>query len=156
MGESHDLVAVFRKRFPGRPLGSAEERLLAELPWGETVDLASLGQSASSQIAGDIIAWACSDPEALRLISHRGIRVRGARFAGQVDLRCADLPFPMVFDSCCFSDSILLDFARVRMMSLIRSHTRSVSAYGAEFDGSVFLQHGFRAEGEVKLIGARI
>jgi len=107
-------------------------------------------------IHADRIEWLCTDPQAKQLVSHRGIQVNAACIDGKLDLQSARIPFPLYFLHCTFTGPIVLMYAEVRGLYLNGSHTKSITADGIKVDGGVFLNEGFSAEGEIRLLGASI
>jgi hypothetical protein len=86
----------------------------------------------------------------------RGIRLRGARISGALDLQGVDIPFPLTFRDCHFEQPITLELARVAAMRLPGCWVPGVNAAHLFTRGNVQLNEGFRVEGEVDLGGAQI
>jgi len=89
-------------------------------------------------------------------VTHRGIGVKGARVDGELILQFARIPFAIDFLRSVFGKDIYLQYAEVRGLYLVGTHTRGIWADGLKVEGCVFLRDEFKAEGEVRLPGARI
>ncbi len=168
MGEGQTLKELFRKEFPKHDPTPAEERLLNEIGTGDVIDLCPSdvdsdcdpGQADTwgpeRTMSAAVLGWLCTDREASRFISRKGIQIRGARIVGRLDLESADLPYQMALTNCRCEAEILLRGAHVKELSLSSSHTRSINLEGAKIEGGVFLNEGFKAQGEVGLLGATL
>lgn len=148
-------------------LSTAEERLFEAAASGLAADLGANSADGNDPAAADAwgqeralkadrIAWLCTNPEALSLVSPQGIWVRGVRVDGGLRLAFARIPFPLLFTGSAFPGDICLSHAEIRALSLPGTHTCAIQADGLNVDGSVFLRDGFRAEGEVRFLGATI
>jgi hypothetical protein len=163
-----DLVALAQARFP--KLTEAELELLRAAPKGE---VAYCGPSANDddpfndpakvdewgpqrEIRAGLIRWLCVDHDAASAVDPRGIQVRAAKITGALDLSHASAPFPLILGRCRFTDDANLISMDFPMLSLGGSRVLSITADSANVRGSVFLRAGFSAEGEVRLLGARI
>jgi len=107
-------------------------------------------------IKADRIAWLCMNPQASTMVTHRGILVKGALINGKLDLLFCRISFPLYFEKCAFAGDINLRKGRVRALYLNGTHTGPIIADGLQVDGDVFFENGFKAEGIVFLIGAKI
>jgi len=102
------------------------------------------------------IEWLCTDNEARKCVTHKGIWVARVRIEGKLDLECVRLPFQLSFMDCAFEGDIALVDAEVRGLYLDGSHAKSITADRVKVDGNVHLRNGFSAQGEVRLLGATI
>ena len=102
------------------------------------------------------VAWLCTDPEAARRVTHRGIEVMGVRVDGELYLQFAKIPFPLRFEGSAFLEGIDLRDGEVRALNLRATHTGPLDLTGLKVERDVFLRDGFRAEGGVSLLGATI
>lgn len=107
-------------------------------------------------LEADRIVWLCTDAEASALVSHRGLWVQGARVDGRLALEFARIPFLLYFGKSALPAGINLQNAEVPAVNLRGTHTGPITADGLNVDGNVFLRGGFRAEGELRLLGATI
>lgn len=106
------------------------------------------------RIRGELIVWLCTDRKASDAVSHRGIKVFGAKITGTVDLTSANIQFPLGFAYCKFTDEINLQTASFRILSFPGTHFKSILADGALVTGAVLVR-GSRFS-ELRLTGARI
>lgn len=118
---------------------------------------------ASRILRAEFVTWLCVDSEVTSLISHKGVRIKGARITGQIDLENAVLQFPLVLETCVMLDvpreeecAIVLRDAVVPKLSLAGSHTGPIDATGLHTKSSLCLCNGFHAKGEINLLNARI
>ncbi|MHC4742906.1 MAG: hypothetical protein ACYS8Z_13405 [Planctomycetota bacterium] len=160
-----ELVVLATKKF-GR-LTAAESKLFRAVAGGITAEYSSKMPEKndpakaeewgkSRVIKADRIVWLCTDKEASERVTHRGIDVGGARIDGELALSYCTIPFPLVFHKCFFNGKILLDDAQVKVLDMGGTRTGPITADGIKVDGGVFLRDGFKAHGEVRLLGAEI
>ncbi|MBI1804606.1 MAG: hypothetical protein HYR77_09070 [Ignavibacteria bacterium] len=102
------------------------------------------------------IAWLCRDPQASILVSDKGIQVRGVRIDEGFDVEESKITFLLYFEKCSFKDKINLRNAEIKSLYLIGTHTASIQANGLIVEKDCFLRDGFKAEGEVSLLRAKI
>lgn len=160
-----DLLELAEKKFG--TLAEAEEKLFTATAEGKLADYSSGNKEADDPanadnwgndrtLQADRIAWLCTDREASKLVTYRGIQVKGARLDGELDLLFATIAFPLYFENSAFSEQLDLQRAKAIALYLVGTHTRAVNAEGASFHGDVFLRNGFKAEGGLRLLGATI
>ena len=85
-----------------------------------------------------------------------GVRLSGARITGELSLDYVTIPFPIDLTRCRLTAEAHLVTCRIPMLSLTGSWTCAVTADGAAIRYSIYLDGGFRADGEVSLNGAQI
>jgi hypothetical protein len=163
-----DLEALAQARFPD--LSQGELKLLRAAPKGET---AWCGPSAKDddpandpakadewgperQIRADLIRWLCVDRQAASAVDPKGIQVHAARITGGLDLSFVSVPSPLGLWRCHFTDDADLTSADLPALNLAGSRVRSLAGDGMTLRGDVYLDNGFRAEGTVRLLGAKI
>jgi hypothetical protein len=165
---SGDLKAIRIQRF-GK-LSEAESRLLYVAPRGEAAvcsytsdprDLAndpadSDNWGSERVIRAELIRWLCVDQAASNAVDRRGIRIFAAKITGKLDLSYSTVSFPLCLEQCRLTDDALLKGVKIPELILNGSHTRCLMAEEAEVKGNLLLQHGFTADGEVRLIAAQI
>jgi len=145
----------------------AEERLFKEVEQGDPIDFTngdpekdnpdnagSWGEDRT--IRAKCIEWLCYDKQVQDRIHPRGIQIEGAKISKPLKLRFARVPFPLALTKCAFTDTMVLQHARICFLDLQGSHVESIFADGLNVDSCLFLRNGFRAEGEVRLAGATI
>jgi hypothetical protein len=165
--QSSTLLELARKKFAPHQLSLAEEELFRRAEIGEIssavtedekqVDLTNAANwNADRVLLAECIAWLCTDREASALVTYRGIEVRSARIDGDLDLSHADVKFPMSVWKSVFIGNILLRDVELRELCLQACNIKNLWADRAKIAGTVFLRNGFKAEGEVRLLGATI
>jgi len=165
--EELTLLELFKRRFPEHFVTTAEERLLLEVQKGEVIDYSS-DDSADNDpgnaeewgdertISASAIAWLCTDRVVASRVTHKGIQVRGVKVVESLDLSFADVSFPLGLSGCAFTGSLSLPQSCIKELALEGSRMQNIAADGMDVKGSVFLSDGFKAEGEVCLVGATI
>jgi hypothetical protein len=151
-------------------LSEAESRLLYCAPTGKAAmcgpnsddgDLAndparSDGWGSERVIRAELIRWLCTDEKASNSVDRRGMSIYAAKIVGKLDLSYATVLFPLRLVRCRLTDDALLTALKIPELVLNGSHTRCLMAEDAEVKGNLLLQHGFAADGEVRLIAAQI
>jgi len=159
------LLELAKGRF-GK-LNEAEEKLFRSFADGELADYSAEKEKDNDPakadkwgservLDADRIAWLCTNLEASAMVTHKGILVRGARIDGKLNLQFVRISFPLYFEKSAFPEGINLLKTEVGALYLSGTHTGAINADGLKTDGDVFLDNGFRAEGLVLLIGAKI
>ena len=165
--ECPKLLELARAKFAPRQLSLAEEKLFRAAQTGEQAsarlgdkirdDPANAGNwEASRVVRAECIAWLCTDREASALVAHRGIQIIGMRIDGQLDLNYAEIKFPFIIANSAFTGAILLQNTQLPFLSLQGCHIKELKGDRLKVPGSVLLPNGFKAEGEVRLLGATI
>jgi hypothetical protein len=164
------LVALARpaiRKLTGADLTPAEEEFFRKVAEGQVADFSSKSEAdddpanasqwkADRVLRAPCIAWLCTDPDATEFLTHRGILLHGARIDGDLDLQFAKIDVPLFFAKCAFAASIYLTQAELQSLTLLGTHTAKISASNLKLEGAVLLRNGFRAQGEVSLMGASI
>jgi hypothetical protein len=164
------LVALATEEFPD--LTGAEKKLLCHAATGDPADYRGPTDAENDPnhaetwgelrtIRAKVIRWMCVDRDAISHVDPNGIRIDAARINGPLDLQFVIVPFALVLRRCIISDGVNLAFAETRHLSFENSSITTpsgiaLSANGIRVEGAVLLRHGFRAEGEVRLVGATI
>ncbi|TDC44965.1 hypothetical protein E1281_31945 [Actinomadura sp. KC345] len=155
----------------------AEERLWEAFPRGEWVDLRT-GDPAKDDVAGaphwdddrtvraEVIAALLLGEVPPAPGRRPGVRLRGARIRGRLDLIGAEVPYALVCEYCHFDEPVRLLEATTRTVQLVHSSLHRLSAARLGMDGILNLRlstvrAGIRLDrakinGEVSLRGARI
>ncbi|MBL3677102.1 MAG: hypothetical protein JKP92_06330 [Alphaproteobacteria bacterium] len=135
------------------PESPAEEMLLAALAEGKPCEVGKERPEKATQtntIRAAFLRHLLIDPKA------RGdVQLQGAWIEGEVDLSFATVR-PFLLENCCIPDGIYGPGATCTTLALPGTHTGPLTLDGATIAGGVFLRNGFRAQGEVRLLGARI
>jgi hypothetical protein len=69
----------------------------------------------------------------------KGVRIRGARIAGDLDLESAYLTVPLYLQACSFESPLVLVDAHARTVNLAGSHLPGLRARGISVDGDLVL-----------------
>ena len=165
MDVASELITLAEGKF-GK-LTVAEKKLFRAAAKGEMADYSSrskkpIGPAKAAKwgpsrvlLAGRI-AWLCTDKQAEKLVTHRGIRITGARIDEEFDLEAAKVAFPLYFEQCKFTADINLRHTQVAALYMIGTYVGRIFADALKSNGNVSLRDGFKAEGEVRLLGARV
>ncbi|HYW71840.1 MAG TPA: hypothetical protein VE961_12450 [Pyrinomonadaceae bacterium] len=109
------------------------------------------GWPAERHIRAELIRWLCVDRSAREQVDPRGVRLRGARINGSLDLSFVTLLFPLSLRRCRIQETLDLDYVEIPAVDLTGSWIESLHADNAKVKGSVFLAGGFRADRGVLL-----
>jgi len=150
MSAETELLQLAKERFTN--LSPAEEKLFRAVAKGEQANFSGASDEendpshadkwpADRALNADRLAWLCTDSAASKLVTHRGITVAGARVNGTLNLKWADITFPLTMLKCAFSGSIVLNNASLRGLDLNGTHIKNLHADGAKFEGAVFLRN---------------
>ena len=165
MNPETELLRLATEQFTN--LSPAEEKLFRSVAKGERVNFSGASDeendpnhadkwSAERALNADRIAWLCTNPASSKLVTHCGIIIEGAQVNGAMVLDFADITFPLLMQKCVFSESIFLNCTNLNGLYLIGTHIKDLQADEAKIEKSVHLRDGFKAEGEVRLIGTTI
>jgi adhesin HecA-like repeat protein len=96
-----------------------------------------------------------------KLPDPRGVRLRGARITGTLDLTGVEAAAGIELRGCSFDHPVLLENAHLPWLTLTGSCVPALSGDGLQVDRSLLLDEGFRAtghgeDGAVRLLGAHI
>ncbi len=93
----------------------------------------------SPVLKADRISWLCSDPQAAKMIPHRGIWLRGVRLEGNLDLYRIDAPISFTFYDCLISEGLNIAHAKLQELDIRNSCTAAISARGVQIAENVYL-----------------
>jgi hypothetical protein len=155
------LLEMARKKFA--PLSLAEEEVFRGAQQGRRASALTGDEkeddpsnaanwNADRVVRGECIAWLCTHPQALPLVTYRGLELDGMRIDADLDLNNAEIKFPLAGWKCAFSGNVLLANAQLSGLYLVGCLIKSLNADRARIRGSVFLRNAFKAEGEVRLL----
>ena len=171
---AHEKAAIQLLRLAQTGLGTlkpAEETLVRGAAVGETAilgpDYPFVSDAANAdtgprswgperEIRAEVIRWLCVDAEARKLVDPHGVGLVGARITGGLNLSYMKIPFPIDLSLCRLTSDARFIRCQIPMLSLTGSWTAAIAVDGADIKYSVFLDVGFRADGEVSLNGAHI
>jgi hypothetical protein len=112
--------------------------------------------SASSTVRAELLRQlVVLDPRA-RSGEARGVRLRGARVLGQLDLEYDELRCPLTLGHCRIETPINLQHARGLSIILEGSHVAGLNARQLTLSGDLDLGGGFACSSELNLMAARI
>ena len=165
MKTEEKLIELAKERFG--TLTEAEEKLFRAVARGEVADYTSGSKEADNPanakgwgdervLAANRIAWLCTDPQAVKLVSRKGLTVRGSRIDGELDLEEAEIPFRLDIKYSALPEGLQLLYCKVRGLYLDGSHTGPILADGLQVEACLHLRFGFHATGEVRLVVAEI
>jgi len=109
-----------------------------------------------TRISSDRIIWLITNSQASRMVTYRGIAIRGASIEGPFDLEYAEVLFPIRFADCAFSSLINLQNSRIHLLDLGSSQTRGICGEGMMIEGDLRLDNGFISRGEIEILGTTI
>jgi hypothetical protein len=115
-------------------LSEAEERLWEAFGHGRQVEFWH-----GEEIRADIVAALALGAVAGTPGRTAGVRMRGARIVGELDLRHGAVEVPLTMLSCTFPDPVRLEESITRSIDLTGSHLCSLRATGAHVRGSLTL-----------------
>jgi len=117
----------------------AEEALFIEFPLGNPINLsddkAERNDPGKSEDWGDnrtihanYIEWLVTNKQAKEHLTHRGIRIQGARVIGSIDLEHCSPACPLELRMCALTESLVLRHARLKSVNLQGSHINGIEA----------------------------
>jgi hypothetical protein len=145
-----------------KPLLPLEEKLVQAAPQGVEVsdfpdgpiDMAQIGEAQT--VRSEILVWLLTTPEVRNNIHHKGIRLRGAKITGILDLENSNLEQPLRLVNCIIEEKMILDRGTYSLLDFSGSQTGPIQADSIQAQYDVLMQDGFKAKGEVCLLGANI
>ncbi len=142
------------------PLTPAEEKLLTTCAGPERVTLGE-GALPGEEAGEDVTVRAALLRELLLgLYEHplnpKGLRLRGARITGTLDLQGTDCSQDITLSACRIEGEMNLVNASLRGLHLQGCWVKAITADNARFSGSVYLRGESHVAGEIGLAGARI
>src|SRR5260370_26487313 len=161
-----NLVILGSSRYGA--LSHEEAKLLQAVPTGDFAVCGAAGDlddpsndparedwSSDRNVRGLVIRWLCTDRAPRQAIGSNGIQVFGAQIIA-LDLSRVTAPFPLSCVRCRFRHFTNFVGAETTELDLTGSWMTAVLADGLTVNGNIFLRQGFRAEGEVRLVNAKI
>ena len=82
-------------------------------------------------IRADRLVWLCTDHKASGLITYKGIQISNGFIDGELDLKFADIAFPLTIEKSVFSKAIDIEHANIRSICLNGDSIQSLEAHGA-------------------------
>lgn len=146
------------------PLSSAETELIACCARGEVWTPAGWngerpGETAKTQgntLRAGLIRFLALGGDANHPVHEAGVMVAGAWIEGKLDLHQCTAVFRLYFNACEFESEPIFLAANVPELALNGSRVPGLNAQRLFVNRGLFLNNGFEARGEVRLLGARI
>jgi hypothetical protein len=165
-----DLKSLAKRHFRHSPLTTIENKLLLSVATGDLLVCGpnsdpgnpenhpqkAEGWDENRQIRAGLIRWLCVDRQARTLVDPRGIRIHGAMIKDTLDLSYATVPFGLTLWNCRLAAPANLQNLEIAELDLDATWTAAISAGRIKLKASLLLRNGFRAAGEVWLVGAQI
>jgi hypothetical protein len=114
-------------------------------------------------VRAELIRWMCVDPDALRHIDPRGIRLTGARIDGKLNLSYIHVPFGFACVRCSIPEELELHSTEIVSLDFSASRTNQIYAPSLYVHGAAYFgwdEHDwgnwFEASGEITLRDAHI
>ena len=131
-------------------LSEAEFKMLCAAAEGE---IATCGPdifflNPERDIRSALVRWLLLNPDAAAYVDPRGVQVSAARLTGELNLSFATIHRPLTLLNCRIVDPISLLYASMPLLSLTGSFVTDLLGDGVKIRGSLFLNTGFRADGE--------
>lgn len=137
------------------PISQAEFQVLAHSACGGDLPIPA-ASNPHPTIEPIFIGWLATDPEAIPLISPRGIRIWSATLASRLDLQGCVIPHLLSFIGCDIQQGLWLPSADVRALILGGGATcGGINADGIRIHGPLFVRN-HTAHGRVSFIGSVI
>lgn len=112
--------------------------------------------TAANTIHAGLIRFLALGGDALHPVHEAGVMLRGAWIEGMLDLHQCRAPVRLDLRHCHFDTAPVFTAAHLPELALSGSHVPGLEADRLNVKGSVFLNDGFNADGEVRLNGAAI
>ncbi len=90
------------------------------------------------------------------VVHPRGVRIRGVRITGTLDFQSAKIEVPFALIDCSIENALILTDASVPLLCLTGTRVAGLRADGLIVTHNIFLDKNFRADGEVRLVGAKV
>ncbi|HTB12857.1 MAG TPA: hypothetical protein VK752_14850 [Bryobacteraceae bacterium] len=111
--------------------------------------------SPDREVRAEVIRWLCINRDAKAHVDPRGVQLFGARVTGELDLRHAEVPFPLSLVQCRLLDKVFLNGCTIPRLDFHGSWTGPIDADGVHVKQSAYLR-GVHAKGIVSLNLAQI
>ena len=136
------LDALARHKFEA--LSPAETGLVSAAATGAVHDCppkcdASIPNATS--VRAEFLRWLCESNEAAPYIHAKGLRLRGARVLGHLDLEAVNAPFGLSFEKCAILEGVTLDGASFSTLQFDGADIGSFYARSLKLRGALQLQN---------------
>lgn len=141
----------------------ADERLFRQTAIGEVAHYGD-GDPAEADnkwdekrvLRANRIEWLCTDREAIKAVTHRGVHIQGARIEGLLDLSYAKIEFPLFIVDSATPRGMGMQRCQLYALFLTGTHTGPIDADGLRVEHDLHMRDGFHATGEVRLLDVTI
>lgn len=142
------------------PFTVAEHKLIDEshLPNRTTVGDGTIptSENKATDIRADLVRLLLLGSPDVPNLHDKGIRLRGARIIGSLDLQGCDCPRDLSLSQCRLSEPLNLVNASLRGLHISGCEMKGIAADNLNVAGSVYIRAGTRVTGEISLAGARV
>ena len=158
---SMSLLELAKKRFAD-DWSEPDERLFKQTELGKVADYGEGNPGKADTwkktriLKANRIVWLCTDPQAIKAVTHRGVWIKGARIDGVLDLSYAKIEFPLSIKHSAVPLGMTMLRTQLYALFLDGTHTGPITADGLRVEQDVYMRNGFCANGEVRLLGATI
>lgn len=163
--DQRTLLELAREQFAPTPLTEGEEKLFVASERGEEASMQSANQDENyvclaagwpnnRVVRASTLRWLCLDKKASERVTAQGIRIRGVRIDGPLDLSDAKIDFPIRAAGCAFDGVIKLNGTRTRSLDFSGCSLQMLLAHGAEIGGDFLLTDA--VAGDLHFSGATI
>ncbi len=152
------LAEILAARKSGA-LRPAEETLREACRTGEHCIIASKRPeeaTADNTVGADFVRFLALGGDEYTPVHEKGVQLVGAWIEGAIDLECATLPHRLMLARCRIEQLTIMDATLPGLYLDGSSIERGIEGDRVNVAGGVYLRNGFRAQGEVGLLGAEI
>lgn len=135
-------------------LNAPERRLIRTAAAGALLDLGDSGDDRA--VRAELLVELLSGERPSQNGRVRAVKLRGARITGVLDLEATEVVCPLLLADCRFEEPVSLREAAVPALYLPGCQVPGLAAEQLRTAGNLELNHGFTADGEVTLLGARV
>ncbi|MEX2308310.1 MAG: hypothetical protein WD738_11985 [Pirellulales bacterium] len=143
------LLRLARDKF-GAELSEIDAKFFAAVTAGEWADFRPSADATydaeepsswaeSAVVKAHRITWLCTDGAAKKLVSSRGIWIRGAKIEGKIELYRSEIPFSLTVYDCLLAGGINLAHAKLQELDIRDSCAAGVQARGVQIAENVYL-----------------
>ncbi|WP_212522711.1 hypothetical protein [Actibacterium sp. MT2.3-13A] len=142
------------------PFSEAEQTLIDECADPERITFGDgelpAGDDSAPCLRAGLVRLILLGGAGAPVLHDKGLRLRGARLTGVLDLQGCDCPHDITFSECRLDEALNLVNARLKGLHFSGSALAGLAADNASFTGSLFLRDGSVSRGEISLAGARL
>jgi len=143
------LVRLARDKF-GAEFSETDAKFFAAVTAGEWADFRPSSDAIydtkeisswddSPVLNADRIVWLATDVAALKLVSSRGIWLRGAKIVGKIDLYRSEFPFSLTLYDCLLDNGMNISHAKLQELDIRNCCSAAIQARGVHVAENVYL-----------------